>query len=305
MPGSSPLTRGKQVGAGFRRSRGRLIPAHAGKTVLRVLRAGACAAHPRSRGENHPPQAGTRRYHGSSPLTRGKLHLRGVRPRVRGLIPAHAGKTGHVRLRHAGDPAHPRSRGENPNVASSFSAAGGSSPLTRGKRGHRRTRGGIHLAHPRSRGENRRWSPMLRRPAGSSPLTRGKRVGLLNDLGQIRLIPAHAGKTPTPCSAPAAGGAHPRSRGENKLWWPSPTALAGSSPLTRGKPGPAFVRSPRPRLIPAHAGKTQVRSVNEETRSAHPRSRGENYQDRCLRYRTSGSSPLTRGKPCRRRTDNT
>ena len=31
--GSSPLTRGKQVGAGFRRLRGRLIPAHAGKTT--------------------------------------------------------------------------------------------------------------------------------------------------------------------------------------------------------------------------------------------------------------------------------
>ena len=32
--GSSPLTRGKQVGAGFRRLRGRLIPAHAGKTPV-------------------------------------------------------------------------------------------------------------------------------------------------------------------------------------------------------------------------------------------------------------------------------
>ena len=174
MPGSSPLTRGKQVGAGFRRSRGRLIPAHAGKTVLRVLRAGACAAHPRSRGENHPPQAGTRRYHGSSPLTRGKLHLRGVRPRVRGLIPAHAGKTARRAHIHDLGAAHPRSRGENASIADRRSRARGSSPLTRGKRdtsvfvtqvirlipahagktGRRESIIWLARAHPRSRGEN-------------------------------------------------------------------------------------------------------------------------------------------------------
>ena len=172
--GSSPLTRGKRLASRVCIVIRGLIPAHAGKTVLRVLRAGACAAHPRSRGENHPPQAGTRRYHGSSPLTRGKLHLRGVRPRVRGLIPAHAGKTARRAHIHDLGAAHPRSRGENASIADRRSRARGSSPLTRGKRdtsvfvtqvirlipahagktGRRESIIWLARAHPRSRGEN-------------------------------------------------------------------------------------------------------------------------------------------------------
>ena len=75
-------------------------------------------------------------------------------------------------------------------------------------------------------------------------------------------------------------------------------------------------------LIPAHAGKTQVRSVDEGTRSgsspltrgkpsscgrwrgrclAHPRSRGENSGCASRQERRWGSSPLTRGKPQGRR----
>ena len=91
--GSSPLTRGKRFCASWGRGRARLIPAHAGKTVLRVLGAGACAAHPRSRGENAAMAAITRKIGGSSPLTRGKHHDVGWEDLVVRLIPAHAGKT--------------------------------------------------------------------------------------------------------------------------------------------------------------------------------------------------------------------
>ena len=55
--GSSPLTRGKHPGYWFSVFRGRLIPAHAGKTRVVVCRAGQVGAHPRSRGEN-PAGAG-------------------------------------------------------------------------------------------------------------------------------------------------------------------------------------------------------------------------------------------------------
>ena len=72
--------------------------------------------------------------------------------------------------------------------------------------------------------------------------------------------------------------------------------LEGSSPLTRGKPGPAFVRSPRPRLIPAHAGKTLEATFGPKIESAHPRSRGENESPRIKGQKLGGSSPLTRGK---------
>ena len=70
---------------------------------------------------------------GSSPLTRGKLlSCLGVTPRP-GLIPAHAGKTPHVRSGLADKRAHPRSRGENAGMRQPARPRSGSSPLTRGK----------------------------------------------------------------------------------------------------------------------------------------------------------------------------
>ena len=70
--GSSPLTRGKRGGCGLRERADGLIPAHAGKTGPAHLGYAACAAHPRSRGENKLPTMPTRCVRGSSPLTRGK-----------------------------------------------------------------------------------------------------------------------------------------------------------------------------------------------------------------------------------------
>ena len=91
--GSSPLTRGKRRDRPKAGGQERLIPAHAGKTSDAGRRPANPAAHPRSRGENHPETGGGAFLAGSSPLTRGK-HDR-VRPREgrAGLIPAHAGKT--------------------------------------------------------------------------------------------------------------------------------------------------------------------------------------------------------------------
>ena len=51
----------------------------------------------------------------------------------RGLIPAHAGKTGYRSRHDVHGRAHPRSRGENDAFARAFDLAVGSSPLTRGK----------------------------------------------------------------------------------------------------------------------------------------------------------------------------
>ena len=50
--GSSPLTRGKPVASGRLQMSVRLIPAHAGKTVMWISCAPKSRAHPRSRGEN-------------------------------------------------------------------------------------------------------------------------------------------------------------------------------------------------------------------------------------------------------------
>ena len=172
---------------------------------------------------------------GSSPLTRGKRRRsRRVRG-LRGLIPAHAGKTSTATARPTRNGAHPRSRGENGANSSTPPLQRGSSPLTRGKhaslypvrgcerlipahagktmRSNRNMR--MRRAHPRSRGENPLMSVTMIASAGSSPLTRGKQ-GVRNARNSsLGLIPAHAGKTATPRPLSQSPGAHPRSRGEN------------------------------------------------------------------------------------------
>ena len=233
--GSSPLTRGKPSPAQARPAGQGLIPAHAGKTCPTRVGTAPTRAHPRSRGENvnwTRPASPTR---GSSPLTRGKPGgPRGAHPRG-GLIPAHAGKTVSRRSRTGRTRAHPRSRGENRDGATTGLVGWGSSPLTRGKPGARvegrspvrlipahagKTKTGLanrklYRAHPRSRGEN-----------GVTNLRRGCPLGL---------IPAHAGKTTAPPPFRRHTPAHPRSRGENLTPAGRLVIDGGSSPLTRGK----------------------------------------------------------------------
>ena len=192
--------------------------------------------------------------------------------------------------------AHPRSRGENRWALAWNVPVTGSSPLTRGKRrcslsvsfveglipAHAgKTRSAVLSpafapAHPRSRGENIAADGQALRRAGSSPLTRGKLscARLRCSLGG--LIPAHTGKTTPSFSGRGRGPAHPRSRGENISVAGTLALVAGSSPLTRGKPPPGGTRSYSPRLIPAHAGKTNEFKALSMLVSAHPRSRGEN-----------------------------
>ena len=319
--GSSPLTRGKRPPPGGRRRAGRLIPANAGKTRPSKMPVIRPWAHPRSRGENERDTVALDWVSGSSPLTRGK-QLRVVGDaNDDGLIPAHAGKTGHLVGTSRQQWAHPRSRGENAQRPCDVRPAEGSSPLTRGKplRGllgagsqglipahagktiPSRVSNSSRRAHPRSRGENFRDHNDSGNPRGSSPLTRGKRfrVGAAHP-GQ-GLIPAHAGKTWREILRLGRRRAHPRSRGENRWDRVAASRLAGSSPLTRGKRRVRGRGSRRSGLIPAHAGKTPFRRSRTGQTRAHPRSRGENSIWPILTRKCVGSSPLTRGKRRARR----
>ena len=216
---------------------------------------------------------------------------------MRGLIPAHAGKTVVTVPRQAGKRAHPRSRGENVRTHARASWLLGSSPLTRGKplaraRGDRRRRlipahaGKTRpwprptqptRAHPRSRGENGLHPYSMSSSQGSSPLTRGKPRPSGTPTGGGGLIPAHAGKTIVQTVQLKHSGAHPRSRGENPHFPQNTATIIG--------------------LIPAHAGKTGFLAHRGDEIGAHPRSRGENFSA-CFRDPgVAGSSPLTRGKP--------
>ena len=273
-------------------------------------------AHPRSRGENVIVSVLADTKRGSSPLTRGKRDRIGSCRYEARLIPAHAGKTLCRGWHCHGRGAHPRSRGENSPCTTSWLIRLGSSPLTRGKRhevrgqgcaaglipahagktGRWRSRSGVWTAHPRSRGENGEVEIPEWRLDGSSPLTRGKRVERGANLIHIRLIPAHAGKTPSTCPADRRSRAHPRSRGENDEDASGGVGEAGSSPLTRGKRAPRTGGSCRGRLIPAHAGKTCRTFSTCSSLPAHPRSRGENSPSALPMMREAGSSPLTRGK---------
>ena len=140
--GSSPLTRGKPDHAHHARNRGRLIPAHAGKTSGCREDCHNLGAHPRSRGENDKCLNGIQSGSGSSPLTRGKRCGCAAGHAAGGLIPAHAGKT-HCRRRwQRASRAHPRSRGENGGQPVTTLRYVGSSPLTRGKPGWRQVPSG-------------------------------------------------------------------------------------------------------------------------------------------------------------------
>ena len=294
--GSSPLTRGKLPVRGGLAERLGLIPAHAGKTTIRVRVRKSRKAHPRSRGENVPIQPLGQVGTGSSPLTRGKPSWRRRRVCSLGLIPAHAGKTHHKRLAPCQRGAHPRSRGENDSLPGCTTGWEGSSPLTRGKLWHllAKARGG--LAHPRSRGENSKLQTALNEGRGSSPLTRGKRSQRPAPGATRRLIPAHAGKTGFTYYGWNDTGAHPRSRGENLGDRGQERRDRGSSPLTRGKPERMTTGAPSWGLIPAHAGKTTPPPEAREPLWAHPRSRGENCVVEAKSGACEGSSPLTRGK---------
>ena len=95
--------------------------------------------------------------------------------------------------------------------------------------------------------------------------------------------------------------AHPRSRGENETATAQGLLRDGSSPLTRGKPRAGDKLADAGRLIPAHAGKTDLKQPKMSRGTAHPRSRGENCGAPQTRSPNSGSSPLTRGKRVFRR----
>ena len=113
LHGSSPLTRGKHGPQGLLLGQRRLIPAHAGKTIISGALSIVQGAHPRSRGENNSGPTRKSARMGSSPLTRGKRHMGVVIDTGLGLIPAHAGKTAVLGAHTLSARAHPRSRGEN------------------------------------------------------------------------------------------------------------------------------------------------------------------------------------------------
>ena len=111
--GSSPHTRGAQIGGHRRAATRRIIPAYAGSTRSAPGTRSSYRDHPRIRGEHANFPYTVFRACGSSPHTRGARHERGQGGVDAGIIPAYAGST-PIELRpQRGRRDHPRIRGEH------------------------------------------------------------------------------------------------------------------------------------------------------------------------------------------------
>ena len=256
--GSSPLMRGKVSTASAATSLCRIIPAHAGKSMVYFNVWGDCQDHPRSCGEKLRAAKWQPPFKGSSPLMRGKVPVSRVCRHYDGIIPAHAGKRlcKPTQILCVWD--HPRSCGEKGSPRFCARRRSGSSPLMRGKEFWRypgmRMKGIIpaHAGkslgpckaaraprdHPRSCGEKSLAFSVYAVGRGSSPLMRGKVHGN-GGAGQVKgIIPAHAGKSHSGRGCPRPRRDHPRSCGEKDRFDAAVPKIVGSSPLMRGKGPP-------------------------------------------------------------------
>ena len=243
-----------------------------------MTRRASFGAHPRWRGEDRVCTAVQPPTPGSSPLARGGPWGATSGTATWGLIPAGAGRTPAWTSLGPESSAHPRWRGEDERFPRQGGPWPGSSPLARGGLGRRRQDAGVPRlipagagrtrrgcgrrpctrAHPRWRGEDQHHLKIGADGAGSSPLARGGRD--LHDLVPVTrgLIPAGAGRTPSPGRPPRSRGAHPRWRGEDSLRSALAKPINGSSPLARGGHLRVRVVAVVDRLIPAGAGRTRA-----------------------------------------------
>ena len=279
--GSSPHTRGAlgillaifiQLG---------IIPAYAGSTSRRYSPAAAARDHPRIRGE-HVAADGRQEFpKGSSPHTRGAL-VTFASPPSRAMD-------------------HPRIRGEHSGLPLAEWRRAGSSPHTRGARHarrRRRRRRRIIPAYAGSTCRRRRDDSYCR----DHPRIRGEhRMAETPHQAPPRIIPAYAGSTTLVVSRDHLMPDHPRIRGEHVRGPSRQDRESGSSPHTRGARHHARLPTRLPGIIPAYAGSTHTPRTRPKPLADHPRIRGEHFNSILPALPKAGSSPHTRGAPCRRR----
>ena len=92
---------------------------------------------------------------------------------------------------------------------------------------------------------------------GSSPRMRGKRLDCVRHSVHPRIIPAHAGQTPSLILLLDSLPDHPRACGANAALVFATSLDTGSSPRMRGKHVLPDCIPTQGRIIPAHAGQTR------------------------------------------------
>ena len=112
--------------------------------------------------------------------------------------------------------------------------------------------------HPRACGEKSSKTTSSNCPPGSPPRMRGKDHLIEEGIGEVRITPAHAGKSRSMRRYRPAPLDHPRACGEKFFVKPRKRSSVGSPPRMRGKGKSAFYHLLLSRITPAHAGKSSV-----------------------------------------------
>ena len=151
------------------------------------------------------------------------------------IIPAGAGKSSFRLSFRLYVQDHPRGCGEKVCPTVLHCRIIGSSPRVRGKvqTVYCLTTG--YRDHPRGCGEKHCHKNYQKYGLGSSPRVRGKVIWFISELGNIRIIPAGAGKSIINTNASNLRRDHPRGCGEKVDCHPCTYHCEGSSPRVRGK----------------------------------------------------------------------
>ena len=124
---------------------------------------------------------------------------------------------------------------------------------------------------------------------------RGTRVSRPLSWASLRIIPAHAGNSRPYGQDRADSADHPRACGELPKRRDIHVSCDGSSPRMRGTPHRRECVGRLRRIIPAHAGNSQLILVSRRIRSDHPRACGELIALMRFLRASAGSSPRMRG----------
>ena len=150
--------------------------------------------------------------------------------------------------------------------------------------------------HPRACGANFATLVGSQLQNGSSPRMRGKRRFSRSTRRDGRIIPAHAGQTEKSHQKQWFAPDHPRACGANLPPMPAIPIAAGSSPRMRGKLTLRRRHDHCERIIPAHAGQTDLDKFYGDVNADHPRACGANSVIAIDAMVVPGSSPRMRGK---------
>ena len=215
MSGSPPRARGK--GGSLRHGDwpAGITPACAGKSFQNRAQTLKFVDHPRVRGEKTQNRLTRCFARGSPPRARGKDHFKCPLVYLFRITPACAGKSSFWLVAFVRLKDHPRVRGEKPHLIDKIAPYVGSPPRARGKevekhngiiergitpacagkRAITRKKKPTAQDHPRVRGEKTAKARCNPSDKGSPPRARGKELDVTDQLVDIGITPACAGKS--------------------------------------------------------------------------------------------------------------